>query len=249
MDSGITIRFFRLFVLLTMVSGCDKEQIITLNLKGTIKGEVSVQDVFGWYTADFQGISVQLDNSNQIISTSVDETGHFVLEEIPSGTYERSAIKEGFGSGFYQNFQLVGGDQPIYLWFSLREIPEMTIEHISLEIIEGEVYLTGTVDHDYIIDPDVSPPRVPAFRYFVSKSEDPSWEDYLDTQIDLLKRISGWQIYSELYLGYHFSSGEKLFVIAYPCNNSDGSYYNFESKQYVYPTLGESSNVASIIIP
>ena len=67
------------------------------NTRGNIAGQILLYDEDGKAISDKSGISVSIDHTTISSQTSID--GKFQLDSIPSGTYDISYSKTGFGTG------------------------------------------------------------------------------------------------------------------------------------------------------
>lgn len=226
---------------------CEQSQTIKLDLEGTLKGKVITYDEFGWTIKDYDGLSVNAESGDVLLTTIVDSNGRYELINIPTGTYKIYTSKEGYGTVFVSPYPIVGGVTPSYRDFYIYKIPDIKIENLSLEMIDDDVYLIGSVIHDIEIDPDKG--RIPTFRYFLNHSGNPSGSNFDKTYLETLNGEAGWQIYSNLSNNHFFSSGEQIWVIAYGCNALASSYYDFYLEKSIWMNLGEASNIASITIP
>lgn len=237
--------------MLLLFSGCENSEVVQLDLKGTLKGKISTLDEFGFNNSDQENVVVQLDGSVPLISSITDSTGHYEMNEIPSGTYNLIISKEGYGENQRQGLQIVGGNEPIYCNDFIIEKSSTTIENLSLEIVNiTEIYMKGIVNHNYLFEQGGS--RAPAIRYFIDNIENPSYINYLQTGTFSHYGEGGSQIEERIYIDKNLlPSGSKIYVIAYGCYGLDsfGGYFDFLSNQYIYTSVGTESNIASITIP
>lgn len=241
-----------LLLVLGITLGCEKTLTVRFNLDGTIKGKIITYDEFGYTIQDHENIRIRLEGSDPLISTLSDSTGHYRIEHVPAGTYNLIASAEGYGDKVRQSFQFVGGDIPTYCDFTILKIPEITIDSLSLVVEDNDIYLKGTVSSEYPIDPNNpgSPPRIPSIRFFIDKDPEPSGTNYLATDIAMLDRESNWQINTPVrLLPYLFSSGDRLYLVAYGCNAAESGYFDFFRGKNIYNCLGEPSEIVSITIP
>lgn len=238
-----------LILILLLFSGCEKSEIVQLDLKGILKGEVYTLDEFGNQNNDNENITIQLEGSEPLISVITDSSGQYEIKDIPSGTYNLIISKEGYGEYQRQGAQILGGNEPLYFNGSIIEKSSTTIENLSLEIVNSsEIYLKGIVNHNYIIDEWSF--RVPAIRYFIHNLSNPSDINYLQNGIVSFNGDSGTQLESRIFVDMnHFPSGSKIYIIAYGCYGYERGYYDILSNQYIYSSLGIGSNIAWITIP
>ena len=240
--------FLGLFLILLLHSGCEKSEILQLDLKGTLKGEVLTLNEFGYPNYDNGNITIHLEGSEPSLSVITDSVGKYELNNVPIGTYNLIISKEGYGEHQRQGFQIVGGNEPLYFNGSIIEKSSTTIESLSLENKHNELFLKGIVNHNYINDGWGF--RTVAIRYFVHSLDNPSDTNFLQTGIINFSGESGSRLEVPIYLDKNqFSSGSNIYVIAYGCYNYENAYYDILSSEYRYTSLGIGSNIASIIIP
>jgi hypothetical protein len=246
------IRFFPALILLILIfTGCQKkDEILLPDLKGTIKGSIRTYDEFSNQNNDHENVDVKLEGSIPLIYATTDSEGKYELSNIPSGTYNLIVSKEGYGEYQTQGLQIVGGKEPIY-YFSIPILQKSKtiIENFSLEIADNsEIYLKGTVHHNYIIDEWGI--REPSIRYFIHYFNNPSAKNYLQTGTLRFNEVSGSQLNSKILIDRtQFSFGSEIFIILYGCSSYEFGYFDILSNQYIYTSLGIGSNIASIILP
>src|ERR1035441_7339748 len=79
----------------------------------TIKGQAWTAQWLGNNVTPFSGITVSLDGTN--ISSVTDDSGYYELDNVPSGTYNVTLSKPGYGSiRWYGREVQGGGNAPIY---------------------------------------------------------------------------------------------------------------------------------------
>jgi hypothetical protein len=230
-----------------MFTGCEKSETGP-GLKGTIKGRVSTFNEFGNQTFDNNNISIQLEGSDPLISAASDDSGKFEINEIPTGTYDLVLSKEGYGNYIMQGFQVVGGNEPFYLFhLYLVEKSSTVIEDLSMEVVnDSEIYVKGIVTYrqNELLSSS------PAIIFFIHNANNPSEINYSQVQQLTFSGESGTQLFWGLYLDRAlFPSGSKIFVIAYGRAMFDTMYYDILSNKYYYTNLGTGSNIATITIP
>ncbi len=235
-----------LILLLLLASACKKT--IQLDLRGTIKGEVYAIDEFGFEPQSNENIMVSLEGSEPLLYTLSDNNGKYEITDIPSGTYNLIISKEGYGDFQYQGIQVVGGDAPLYFNNNIVEKSSITIDDISLEVVDGtEIYLKCIVNHNYTIDPR---PFYPEIRYYISDTDNPSYTNYIQAGTIRFEGESGSQLEARIYIDTsRFPSGSNVYLIAYGCGYYVNMYYDIPSNKYVISSLGEPSDIASIIAP
>lgn len=241
--------FTGLILILLLFTGCEKSEVVQLDLKGTLKGIYTTVDEFGNQNNDNENIVIKLDGSEPLISAITNSAGQFEIKDIPAGTYNLIISKEGYGEYQIQGVQIIGGDNPLYLNGSLLEKSSTRIENLSLEIKNSsEIYLKGNVYHNYVIDEWSF--NKPSLRYFIHNVDNPSDSNFLQSGTVSFNLDSGSQLESSIYLNMNiFPSGSKIYVVAYGCYGYEFGYYDILSNQYRYTSLGTGSGIASITVP
>ena len=232
-----------------MFLGCEKSELVQLDLKGTLKGTVYTLDEFGYINNDNENIVIQLEGSEPLISIITDSSGIYEIKDIPSGTYNLIVSKEGYGKYQKQGFQIVGGNEPLYFNRSIIEKSSTTITNLSLEIVNSsEISLKGIVNHNYIINGWIY--TAPNIRYFIHNLSNPSNINYLQTSTILFYEDSGSQFETWIQIDDNqFPSGSKIYIIAYGCYGHEMGNYDILSNQVIFTSVGTGSNITSITIP
>lgn len=251
--------FLTLAVVLLLISGCKKTEVVQLNLKGTVVGYVTLYDEFRNEKPDYSGATVTLDGSDPEISAITDADGRYELADIPSGTYDVVISKEGYAENRIQSIGIVGGgNEPIGISSCyLCEISKTTIDDLAVEIdsIISEInfykmFLTGNINHNATITDTMPIHFAPLIRFFVSVDNNPSTTNYVFTSDFLTKTESGAQFREQIRLHKSlFEPGTTIYIIAYGSSNYDGDYYDYFENKYIYNDLGQPSNIASITLP
>ncbi|MGQ1945469.1 carboxypeptidase-like regulatory domain-containing protein [Geofilum sp. OHC36d9] len=233
--------FVKLIFLLLIFSSCEKTEIKQIELKGTIEGQMYVYNEFGENNDDFENINVVLDDGNTKFSTTVNSNNEFLIDNIPTGTYDLIFSKEGYYVYQIQGLQIVGGDEPLHTSGYLIEETSTTIENISIELdAVNNLYLKSTVNHngDYAL-----------IRYFLHNQENVSDSNYIEAGTLIFDGESGSQIACNMYSNTSsYSSGSEVYIIAYGCPIVSIGYYDILSNRNIWP-VGEPSNVTRITIP
>jgi hypothetical protein len=242
-------KFIGLILLSILFSACEKSLVKQTSLKGTIKGQIYTANETGRRTDDKEGIVIQLEGSNPLLSYVTDTSGKFEISNIPSGTYNLIISKEGYSELQFQGYQIVGGIKPLYIYSTIAEQSTTKIENISLEgVNSNEITLKGTIHHNFVYD-EISY-NTAQMRYYIHNTEDVTKDNYLYTMRNGVSGDSGSQFDITIHIDNDlFPSGSKIYVIAYGCSRSDPGYYDILSNLYNYTSTGIGSNIANIIVP
>jgi hypothetical protein len=238
-----------IILMVLVLWGCGKSETEQFDLKGTIKGKIFTYDEFGVPINDNQDVLVKLEGSEPLLSILTDSTGRYELNDIPTGTYNLVFTKEGYSENQIQGLQVVGGDVPLYYNIAIVEHSGTKIENLSIEIANNsQVYLRGDATHNFNNEPFSFP--VPAIRYFIHNSDNPSDLNYLQTGRFPISVQSGSQFNYKIYIDSNlFPSGSTIYLVAYGCSSYEYTYYDILANKYRYIGLGTGSNIASVTVP
>lgn len=236
-----------LFVLL-LFSACKKTEIIQPDLKGTIKGSINTLNEYGVQNYDNEDILIQLEGSEPLMSTKTDSKGNYELSNIPMGTYNIVVSKEGYCEIQSQGVQIVGGDNPLYFSYNIIEKSSITIENISLEIVNNEIHLKGIINHNFTFDEwSMDGPKI---GFYLKNDDNLSYYNYSYVYFNTFQVESGTQFETQLIVNKSlFPSGSTIYVITYGCYENYYGYFDVISGLSIYMGLGEPSNIANIVVP
>jgi hypothetical protein len=252
--------------ILLSISRCTKKDVVP-DLKGTIVGYIFTFDEFALSTVsdDNSGVLVVALGKTAAYRTFSEKSGRFEFDDLPAGTYELQFIKEGYGTLKQFGIKHLGGEPTIVdLNFGksdsdgsfipayfLYEIP--TTEITSMKI-ENNV-ITCTLK---FIKPA---PDYIGLRLYFSRSENFEIKD-AQYVIPLQYFQKDGDNYNSAYSINFANPGEKIYYKACidPTHSSFmifnrwylaaiDSYFDYESNQMVYPSLGEISAQYSFISP
>ncbi|MCU4164761.1 carboxypeptidase-like regulatory domain-containing protein [Carboxylicivirga caseinilyticus] len=228
-------------LLIIAFCSCKKNEILPIDLKGTIQGTWYTRDEFGNTVDDRIKVVIQLEGSDPLIKTETDIEGRYVLNNIPTGTYNLIISKDGYGEFQTQGLQIVGGDEPLYSGGFLVQKSSTRVSNLYLELDDnGLLYLKGIIHQN-------NPWGMVFVRFYFHNSEDISSINYLKTMNLIVSEPNGSEFSFRLYDNYKTGDfASKLHAIAYGESEWSGGYYDIASQQYVITTLGEASNVAKI---
>lgn len=128
---------FAILLLLSLFS-CQKEQVATPHLEGSIIGKVFTFDEFGEVISDNSGVLIKVENYGSI-STVTDYYGQFELKGLATGTYTLTAGKEGFGNSIKYDVKHYGGKPTSLSGLYYGYGPFILVEKSSGQIINMEI--------------------------------------------------------------------------------------------------------------
>jgi hypothetical protein len=248
-----------LLLLLFLCFSCSKEEDLEYEpyIKGSIVGFAMLTDQYGNFLDDHSGITVYTEPGRKYAGKT-DINGRFEIKSVPTGTYNLSFEKEGFGTMKYAEVHHLGG-QPTVLGIPTSDFPYrgriVLHENITLRItnivpdgnfIRVDLEYFGTPLMDYV-----------DARLFFSTSDGFSIED-----AGYVSDVSSYnepKFYFELS-DLPFESGTTVY-----CKGSLFTYgvvtpyvlrdfflvdsYHEPSGTTVYPNITEESDQYAFVLP
>lgn len=111
--------------------------------KGAIQGSVYLFDVYGNPLPSDSGATVSIDNTSPLLQTITGINGGFTIPSVPSGTYDLTVAKQGFGTMRLLGFQNAGSASGTYApQLKTAVIPQYTIKSASIDTlsVQGNPY-------------------------------------------------------------------------------------------------------------
>lgn len=155
-------------ILLFLFFGCKKEEEL---LRGTITGQVDLEDQFCSPAPDQSGTKVMLlKETDPMDSTFTDSKGLYSFDNIPYGKYSITAKKDLFlGSRYDNSFYHIGGYSPTLKNIYMYEIPTYLLDLDSVSFATEYLLVYLKLNGDTLLP--VSPCGMP-LRVFASNSPD-----------------------------------------------------------------------------
>lgn len=253
-----------LLLLVFLCFSCSKEEDHEYEpyIKGSIIGYAMLTDQYGSLLDDHSGITVYTEPGRKYAGKT-DITGRYEIKDVPTGTYNLSFEKEGFGTMMYPEVHHLGG-KPTLLGVPTTEFPywNRIFLHgdITFQITNMTVYQENRlrVDAQYFGTPNLDNVYV---RLYFSASDGFAIEDagytayerfyessaYFDELPDFPFE-SGTTVYCK---GSLFTRGSDGLYIGngqfsvYPIDN----YYDETLGITVYPNITEESDQYAFIMP
>jgi len=256
-----TLLFLLIFLAPCMFKACSKDDFLP-GLEGNMIGFVYTFDEFGNFLEDRSHVKVTAIGLDQSYSASSNFKGQFVLEEVPTGTYELHLKKEGYGTMKQFGVQHLGGKPTILLnnrdeeqAYFLYEMPASIIE--DLNIVNDSI----TCRFTFAIIPDPST----SFRLKVYFSR---VDNFTRQNAEYIEDARIWRTDGKYWSRFKFyatpfSPGETVYYKAcryttpnsirpnYQNWNVSGvdTYFDYELNETIYPNLGDESDQYSFTFP
>ncbi|MCF8335427.1 MAG: carboxypeptidase-like regulatory domain-containing protein [Bacteroidales bacterium] len=234
-------------------------------LTGNMVGYVYTFDEFGDILDDHSEVKVTATGVDKEYSTLSDSKGRFELTDLPTGTYELSFEKEGFGVLKQFGVQHLGGKPTILNHFSqdsrdndayfIYEMPTTEVTNLTIE--------NDTLYGDFSFT-EQEPPQAIQLRLYFSTEEDFNIQSAQYVQNRKLFKNDTRYLRKMDFENYDtpFQQGEKVFFRAriftqvdmyrlpqYGNSYVDGidTYYDYESNKTIYPNINDESAQFSFI--
>ncbi len=248
-------------LIVAIFASCEKEVIYDIDtgqLAGNLRLFGYTPHQFGLQTplSDHSGVKVTAEGSKPEISTYSDIDGNYVLENLPSGTYNFLFEKEGFYPIVFQGVTFVAGEVPQFFMNNIANVymsQKINTEILSLnfEIIYTDILaIRGTFSNPDEVRVD--------YMCYLSDSPDVSYNNYMECF-----RIQPYGEENRINHTFRadevlFPSGSTLYAVLYPYvpprspNISDLEYYyDYESGEKIYLGIDNQypSQVIDVVVP
>ncbi len=229
-------------ILLLLLVGCNKTEVVEFNQNGTLKGQVQTRTEWGELKKDHSDIVIQLEGSNPLLTTVTDFDGKFEITNIPTSTYNLVVSKNGYGEYQHQGFQIVGGNEPLYWNNYLIETSTIVVDDFSAEVVHDQIKLKATISH-------LSAPTsyIPSIRFFFHNENNPSAQKYLYIRSVNVENDSQIEVTVEPDKK-KFPSGSRIYIIAYGLYYLRG-YFDIPSNLDIFTGVGKGSDIIEIVAP
>lgn len=238
-----------MFFTLLMIS-CSKTEYV-LNLSCNLSGNIITISEFGERLDEKDNVRIELDGSDPLLFAITDTSGAFVIENVPTGTYNYIISKEGYVEQQYQGIQILGGED-FNTSFYLRKKSETRPENLNMTFNETEQFIISCqVFHN--IEP-VTEFKYPAVTVFVDTTANVSFENAVRSFSLTDTVASGGTLEATLdfrYISGAFDSGDIIYARAYGGESRIYGYYYYdiETGNYVSAGFANPTDVFSITMP
>lgn len=215
--------------------------------KANIIGSVNLYDE-GVNQIDNSDMTVKIEGSSPLISTSTDVNGNYTLADVPFGTYTLVYTKTGFGT--FKKFGIehrnTGSSTVITESPSLGEVSSTQVTDLQANTSGEDIVLAITTD------PAGNNGNRRYVRYFLGSDSNVSNENYAYHSPGLISQINPFETTLTRIdlIGAGFSSGETVYVKAYGDSFWSNEYDDPDLDRKVFPNLNATSaNAVSFVVP
>jgi hypothetical protein len=228
---------------------CTKTTEQPINAPAQLKGKILTTTQFGILATEQKGVLVSAQDTDPAITSTTDNDGNYFLDNIPTGTYNFSAEKQGYGASHLQGLALVGGHEPFYFYFRINEKSTTLLNNMTLSLDSYlHVKVSGVVSHNLPFTSYY--PNIRAL-VFLGKTPGVSSVDYVQIASIYMNVPNGSNVSEVIYYDKNlFPSGSTLYARVYGVATYDFGYWDAVSNKTMYTSLNENeSDVATILLP
>jgi Carboxypeptidase regulatory-like domain len=216
-------------------------------LRGELIGNFSlVLDQFGKPMVDKGGIEVLVEGTTPEKKSATDAIGKFLVNDLPTGTYQLVFSKPGFQTKKVFSFQFTGGNMPVYYEAPLfSELSNTTIVGFSAEATDennsnpAKYSMIKFLRSINPVSTSAAPRNLVAYVHTLPSV---SSQSYSFSPINLTNDES-------IIRFDKIASGTKLYAIAYATSASCSGYYDPSLGRFVDTCIGTGSSVVEFTIP
>jgi len=221
------------------------------SLKGNVVGFVSLFNEIGIRYATSDGMTVTVEGSNPEIKAISNADGKYELKDVPTGTYNLSFTRTGFGNFKRLSILHIGGTAPTNLGNNnLWETAKTTVTNIAVEIKGTSIILSGKATPVMPAGSSTSLQR--RIRFFFGKDDKVSYLNYFDTFNQLLVPPGGDGTFSYTLTNSNiskFKTGDKVFIICYGISPLENAYTDPATNFVIFSGVNlPPSNVVSAVL-
>ena len=239
--------------LMVSLQECTKTTEQPFNAPAQLKGKVLTTTQFGIVATEQNGVLVSAQDTDPAITSTTDNDGNYFLDNIPTGTYNFLAEKQGYGASHLQGLALVGGHKAQYVYFRINEKSTTLLNNMTLSLDtsilnSSQVRVNGVASHTSL--PTTYYFNIRAF-VFLGKTPGVSSADYVQLASITIDVPTGSNISKAIYYDKSlFPGGSTIYAKVYGVATYDFGYLDRISNKIIYTSLNENgSDVASILLP
>lgn len=244
-----------LFIILSFVfllSACTTE-MVDFSKTCSVKGKVIACDEFGIENQDDSNMLVTLENTS--FSTTTDESGSFVLDNVPNGIYNLALEKESYGTRIIRDINVYAYNDTITLKpVEVVQVSTIEITNFSLEEEGYFLYARGTIVHKFPVVAE-GMAKVPRIMIYFNNNSSVSDQNsvhggfYHDV---ICPSGSEFRVRVHHMISVPYYVGETYCYVAYGVSSPGNWYTNFKWDAKTVsgisrsPLLGKPSNIFSL---
>jgi hypothetical protein len=237
--------------LMVSLQECTKTSEQPFNAPARLKGKILTTTQVGMLATEQNGVLVSALDTDPAITSTTDNDGNYFLD-VPTGTYNFLAEKQGYGASHLQGLALVGGHEPFYVYFRINEKSTTLLNNMTLSLDSSiinylQLRVNGVISHSF---PYTYYFNIRALA-FLGKTPGVSSTDYVQVASINIYGPSGSDLSEVIYYDKSLSpSGSTLYARVYGVAAYDFGYWDAVSKKTKYTSLNENgSDVATILLP
>jgi len=257
--------------LLLFITACGKNSphnsvtvpdlILAANNRGNITGTVLLYNNEGTVNADNSGITVSIDNNN--VSTKTGADGKWTLDSIPSGTYDITYSKDGYGSVKSMGVNHAATNHATtFLSISkiLNQISDIGITAIQISNFDANTNMasliqSGVAPNGVHIEPIFanSSSSLKPVRLFFSDNANVTAANYLTAEKERFSgkgnEMNNYNYTIAWFVSRGFKPGQTIYLKAYGDGFANDEYDDPIKGITVFPSLSAKSAGISFVLP
>ena len=230
-------------ILFIVICSCKKTESSSTSLTGTLKGTITLQDDFGTDITDKSGTTISVIDSVTLLSAVTDIDGNYQIDNLPTGRYDISFSKTGYGDKFVHNYVFVGGLYPQIRSTNLTKISTTLVTDLAVTVSSGT-----SMTINCTISPEIPAGKYRDIIFFLGNNSSVTSTNYLE----IIRWGTNTNTFSRDFTINKtiFPSGTTLYAIAYGEAKYGYVAIDIESGLLIHSTINPTgSNVASITVP
>ena len=245
----ITLRALATVVIgaMTLVQGCGSDA--TGPKRGTLSGNVLLQDTFGNELDDFSGVAVTVDGTPG--QSVTDKSGNWRIDDFPAGRYDITLKKATFGTMRILNVAVVGASTTVpKITMAVTPTYQAIVDSIYVGTLSGmEFYF---IDGHLTAPPPANAKLSVAVVFLSTKSDavssDPKTYEQWNASLGLGAGSTFKMALPVVGTRSTFGQGTQVFVAGYATSAACSCYDDPATKNRVFSNAGPRGNVARFTV-
>jgi hypothetical protein len=230
-------------LLLCGIPACQQAPTAASVMTGTLKGGVTLFDQNLAPTTDGSGVTVTFEGSGY--STTTDSTGLWTMDGLPTGTYDITYSRQGYGSIRQFGFPFVGGGTEYMTGWHWVLVPTTQVTISSIDPVLAEERLQLSITPTVTATQQVHSPVFIMISRSASSSIDNrtgAWTYENDIAVNSASTLN--LSFDEIRSAYGFQSGDTLYIKVYAVA---GRYNDPNSRQLEYPSYSSPATETFVV--